>query len=402
MQSLNTEHSMYEYVESLPIFSTHEHHLTFDEAAQIDSLEKLLWRGYVAWSNTDFREKATRARFLDVICANSYFVWYEKALDDLFDFGGQITLSNWESISEKIAAALCDKSFHEDVFVNKCGYSRAILDAYWEPGSDNGRPDLYAPTFRINSFLFGNSLDASDHNGNNAQALYGKCTDLDEYLAMIDRVIGEMKPKGCIALKSALAYDRALDFREQSKRTADRVFGKPQSNVAPEELKAFGNFIFDHICELAAKHGLPLQNHTGLGRLGGSNPMNLIPMIEKHPETRFVLFHGGYPWTEEIAALLHNYGNVVADLCWLPAISTSAAERALHSLLEAAQDCSRITWGGDCWITTESYAHSLAARHVVARVLSEKTASGYLTRDRAKRIAQRILSENAKEIYGLS
>ncbi|MHB1458857.1 MAG: hypothetical protein ACYC0V_18250, partial [Armatimonadota bacterium] len=46
---------------------------------------------------------------------------------------------------------------------------------------------------------------------------------------------------------------------------------------------------------------MPFQNHTGLGKIAGSNPMNLVPMIEKHPETKFVLFHGGYPWTEQVA-----------------------------------------------------------------------------------------------------
>ena len=336
-----------------------------------------------------------------MVAGNSYFVWYEKALDALFHFGGEITEQNWDAISAQMAEAFIKPSFHEDVFKEKCRYERAITDSYWEPGSDLGRPDLYAPAFRINSFLYGGSMDASDHNGNNAQALYGECGSLDEYLAMIDRVIGEKKAAGCVCLKSALAYDRSLDFKPRSKRTAERVFGKPLSNVAPDELVAFGDFIFDHICGLAAKHGLPLQNHTGLGKLSGSNPMNLIPMIEKHLGTKFVLFHGGYPWVEEIAALSHNYANVYVDLCWLPVVCTSACERALHSLIEAARDGSRVTWGGDCWLVTESYAGSLAMRHVLGKVLSEKLADGYLTERRAQRLAERILSDNAKELYPL-
>lgn len=392
--------SLTEYVDSRPIISTHEHHQPFPPE-QETTLEWLFGSGYVGWCGVNLKRKSDRARFLDLICGNSYFVWYERALDALFDFGGRIDTRNWDAISEQTRQALTDRSFHEDVFANKCRYERAVVDCYWEPGSDNGRPDLYAPAFRINSFLYGNSLESQDHNGNNAQKLYGKCEYLDEYLEMMDRVIGEKKAAGCVALKSALAYDRALDFRSQSKRMAERVFGRPADNVAPEELKAFGNFVFDHVCELAAKHGLPLQNHTGLGRLGGSNPMNLIPMIEKHPDTKFVLFHGGYPWTEEIAALSHNYANVYADLCWLPTICTSAAERALHSLIEAARDSSRITWGGDCWWVTESYAQSMAARYVIARVLSEKVAAGYLTEPRARRLADRILHENAREIYGI-
>jgi len=388
-----------EYLDSLPVISTHEHHLKFppDEPA---TLERLFSRSYVAWGNVDFRVKANRARFLDANCGRSYFVWYEKALNDLFDFGGEITETNWDEISEKTSSALADKHFHERVFSEKCRYSWAIQDSYWDPGSDNSRPDLYAPTFRINSFVFSYSYDSVDHNSNNAQHLYGKCEDFDEYLGMIDRVIGEMKAKGCVALKSALAYDRPLDFREHNKADAAKVFGKSKADVSAGEEKVFGDFIFDYICELAAKYSLPFQNHTGLAKLSGSNPMNLIPMIEKHPETRFVLFHGGFPWTEETAALAHNYPNVVIDLCWLPAISTSAAERLLRTFLETAMDCSRITWGGDCWFVTESYGHLLAAKYVIAKVLSGKVNSGYLSRHRAERIAQRILSENAIEIYG--
>lgn len=394
--------SLQDHIDSLPIISTHEHHYCpYPPAEGKRGLEYLFRYSYVRWHEAPLSKKPDRAKFLDLMGANSYFVWYEKALDDLFGFGGEITVTNWDAVSGQIDAALAADGFHDEVFANKCRFTRAIVDAYWDPGSDNDRPDLYAPAFRVNSFLYGNCLESRDHNGNNAQALYGHCETLDEYLAMIDRVIAEKKAAGCVCLKSALAYDRALDFKPQSKRAAERVFGKPPSNVAPDELKAFGNFIFDHICELAAKHDLPLQNHTGLGKLGGSNPMNLIPMIEKHPDTKFVLFHGGYPWVEEIAALSHNYANVYADLCWLPVICTSAAEGALHSLIEAARDSARVTWGGDCWIVTESYAGSLAIRHILKKVLVEKVADGYLTEGRARRLAERILSENAKDLYGL-
>lgn len=392
--------SLFDYIDSLSIISTHEHHEPFPPKED-PSLELLFAKSYVGWCNADFLKQESRGYFLDLMCANSYFIWHERALDNLFNFGGRITEENWDSISEKVKAVLPDPKFHEFVYTSKCKYSRAILDAYWNPGSDNDRPDLYVPTFRINSFLYGNHPLSKDHNGNNAQILYGECKNLDEYLAMLDSTIGTMKAKGCVCLKSALAYDRALDFKEQSKKAAERVFMKPPNNVAPEELKIFGNYIFDHICTLALKHDLPIQNHTGLGRLGGSNPMNLIPMIEKHPHTKFVLFHGGYPWMDEICALAHNYHNVFVDLCWLPAISTSASERMLHSLLESARNSSCITWGGDCWMVTESYAYTLAIRQVLKKVLSEKIAEGYLTEERAKRLAERILFVNAKELYKL-
>jgi len=393
--------SLASHVDSLSIVSTHEHHRPFppEEAA---SLEYLFSFSYINWSGLDFSSPENRGAFLDLMAGKSYFVWYEKALDDLFDFGGEITVDNWDSISEKIAEAFGSRDFHEDVFANKCRYDRAILDAYWCPGSDNHRPDLYAPTFRINSFLYGNHFDSCDHNGHNAQHLYGACNDFDEYLAMTERTIADMKDRGCVALKSALAYDREICFKPESKRIVERIFRKPHQLTAPEELKCFGNFMFDYICTVAGQLDLPIQCHTGLAKLDGSHPMHLIPMIERHSGTKFVLMHGGYPWIEEIAALSHNYANVYADICWLPAISPSAAARALHSLIEAARDSSRITWGGDCWFVTESYGHSIAARTVLKGVLSEKVDSGYLSEPRAMRLAERILRVNAEELYGLS
>lgn len=394
-----------EYIDSLPIISTHEHHFSFhdaiDYAANPDALEKLFGQSYVAWANNDFKNKATRSRFLDLISGNSYFIWYEKALDDLFNFGGEITVENWDAVSDRIGAAYADPGFQEHVWKDKCCYTRAILDAYWAPGADNGRPDLYAPTFRVNSFFFGINSEMSDSNGYNAQRLYGTCGDLDEYSQMIDRVIREAKDRGCVALKSAIAYDRSLDFASQNRDIAAKAFGRPSDDITPDELNLFGNYVYDQICSAAARYELPFQNHTGLGKIAGSNPMNLIPMIEKHPHTKFVLFHGGYPWTEQLAGLSHNYYNVYTDICWLPAICTSAAKRLLHSLIETAKDSSRITWGGDSWLVTESYAQTLAARHVIKNVLSEKVADGYLSESRARRFAERILSINAKELYGL-
>lgn len=390
--------SLSEYVDSLPIISTHEHNRPFTLDAP-GTLETLFSSGYVGWMAASPASPDERKGFLQLVSGNSYFVWYEKALDALFDFGGQVTPENWDSISEKSSAALANPDFHEWVFREKCKYQRAILDAYWDPGSDNGRPDLYAPTLRVNCWLYGANMKLRDHNGNNAQVIYGKCADLDEYLARMESVIVEAKTRGAVALKSALAYDRPLSFQPRKKEDAGRVFGK--ESITPEELTIFGDFIYDEICRLAAKYELPFQNHVGLGKLPGTNPMNLVPIIERHQNTKFVLFHMGYPWVDEVIALSHNYLNVYPDLCWLPSIGTSAAVHAVHALIETAHDSRRACWGGDSWLVTESFAASLAMRWVLKKVLTEKVEYGYLTEARARDFAERILYKNAADLYRL-
>ena len=156
------------------------------------------------------------------------------------------------------------------------------------------------------------------------------------------------------------------------------------------------------ICEFAIEFDLPFQNHTGLGIISGSNPMNLEPVIARYPEIKFVLFHGGYPWCHEVGGLAHNYANVYPDLCWLPLISTTAATTALHEYLEVAQTSDRIAWGGDNWTSEESYGATLAYKHVVARMLTQKVHHGYFDMDEARILAERLFFRNARDIYTLN
>jgi hypothetical protein len=47
--------------------------------------------------------------------------------------------------------------------------------------------------------------------------------------------------------------------------------------------------------ELRARYDLPFQIHIGHRRIQGSNPMNLVDLIEAKARTKFILFHGGFP-----------------------------------------------------------------------------------------------------------
>lgn len=387
-----------DFIDRQPIISTHEHHQAFPPGEPC-TLEYLFQHSYVGWSGAQLASPEDRPRFLDLVSGSSYFIWHERAICDLFGMGKRVTPETWEAISSRCAAGLKDESFHRFILRDRMKCSAAILDAYWDPGGDNGRPDLYRPTLRINSFAYGRNLDMADHNGNNAQRLYGVQPDLSSYLAMASRVIGGAKARGCVALKSALAYDRHLLFTVRDRREVERSFGRAGLDPAADE--AFGDFMFDSICDLAEEHDMPLQVHVGMARLAGSNPMNLAPMIERHPGTKFVLFHMGYPWIDEVCALSHNYANVYPDLCWMPQIGTTAACRALHALIETGKDSSRVCWGGDSWLVTESYGAALAMRWVLKKVLAERIEAGWLTPQRAAAWAEGILWQNASNLYGI-
>src|SRR5262249_34212033 len=103
---------------------------------------------------------------------------------------------------------------------------------------------------------------------------------LDDYLMVLDKLFAFAKGKGAVCLKTTLAYERALDFANVPRDRAEKSFGKPRSQLTPAEVKEFEDFIFWRLVELSAKHELPFQIHTGDARIQGSNPMNLVDLIE--------------------------------------------------------------------------------------------------------------------------
>lgn len=398
---METYIELLEYSHTKPVINTHAHHQKDAFFAKF-SLSRLLRSSYVHWIGGNFGEDSeSRSHYLNRMRFNSYFVWLEKSLQQLYHVYERIDADSWDSFSLAITEAHSDHGFHLRVLRDLCHYTRIIQDSYWEPGSDNGHPDLFAPTLRVNMFMFGYSQEAADHNGHNAQTAFNQSIDdIDDYTAFMRDTIQAAKERGCVALKSALAYDRGLDFTEVSKDQAQKAFGTQGYEPAAADIKAFQDYVFFQQCMIAAELDLPFQIHTGLGQLHRTNPMQLQEAIAKHPETRFVLFHCGYPWLDETLGLLHVYPNVYPDLCWLPLISTSAAERMLHEMLEVTT-VDRICWGCDTWTAEESYGALLALRHVLASVLSQKIASGYLKLRDAKSIIDSILYRNARQLYRL-
>jgi hypothetical protein len=392
---------LYSFIQTLPVISTHSHHEK--DAFHTDlNLDSLLKKSYVYWCGAVFDSTPeSRRLFLEKVRFNSYFIWLEKALAQIYHFDDPITAGNWDRVSGLISAANKNGNHHLDLLTHWCKYEKIILDAYWNPGSDNNHPDLFAPTFRINMFLYGYSRKAADHNGNNPEAAYGiKTKDIDEYISCVRDIIVKKKREGCIALKSALAYDRGLNFSQASRERAQAALTAAEDAVTPEDIKAFGDYVFFEICKTAAELGLPVQCHTGLGALKETNAMQMREVIEKNPDTRFVLFHGGYPWLDDVLALTHFYKNVYPDICWLPIISTSAAERMIIELIEVST-IDKICWGCDTWTAEESAGALLAMRHALAGALSKMAADGYFSINSAKKAAENILYNNAKAIYKL-
>jgi hypothetical protein len=417
--------SIRDFVEQRSIVDVHEHHLPEVIQQREVNLLQLFQQSYAGWAlarpyclPSETREAdpmLTAAApttweslqpFLDHCGSNSFVRNLVRAIGELHGNGKtEITQDNWKAIDHAVCAAHRRPEWQQEI-LKRAGITMVITDAYNDPLLD-ARPALganYRSVMRINALALGWNPDSCDHNGNRAHELLkraGLAADsFDEYLAALEKLVDGMPARGQVALKNALAYDRDVCFDEPNQPLARNAWGK--ASPSTEERKAFGNFVVDHLCRLAAARDLPVQMHLGTGIIRGSHPLNVAGLIERHPRTRFLLMHLAYPWSRDLLGMAFVYRNIWLDLTWSFLLSPSHFKLALHEAIEILPDESRMMLGGDNWHVEETYGTMQTARRLIAEVLEEKVTGGYFSRETAERLARRILSENAREFFRLA
>jgi len=219
---------------------------------------------------------------------------------------------------------------------------------------------------------------------------------------------------GMVTVKTTLAYDRDLHFREVEESDAARDF---ESMMRSERLPAQGfrsrmvrpfrdleDHLFHHVVRLAEAHAIPMQIHTGLHAGNGnvvtnSNPTLLTNLFFLYPRARFDLFHISYPYQGELSVQAKLFPNVYADFCWAHIVSPSASRGALHEYLETVPVNKLLGFGGDYRYPELSYAHARMARSNIAQVLAEKTETGFCSEEEALQIGRMLLHDNPARLF---
>ncbi len=416
--------SIREFVGQLPIVDVHEHHLPEIILQREVNLVQLFQQSYAGWARARPYCLPSESRavdpmltaagptswealapFLDQSGANAFVRNLVRAVVELHGSGApEITRDNWQTLDAAVRAAHRRPEWRHEI-LNRARLTTVITDAYNDPLLDP-RPALganYRSVMRINSLALGWHPQARDHNGNRAHELLARvglgASSFDEYLAALEKLVAGMPARGQVALKNALAYDRDVNFDDPDERRARAAWG--QVAPPPAERKAFGDFIVDHLCRIAAAHDLPVQMHLGTGLLRGSHPLGVAGLIERHPRTRFLLMHLAYPWSRDLLGMAFVYRNIWLDLTWSFLLSPSHFKLALHEAIEVLPDETRLMLGGDNWHVEETYGAMQTARRLIAEVLEEKLAGGYFSDATAERLARRMLQDNARKFFRL-
>lgn len=343
----------------------------------------------------------------DTVRAASVYRYTLVALHDLYGVDFETaTDAEARQLSDRIFAHDRDPKWLHHVVTERANIELMFNDAYWNRLGFAKSYPWEVLVFNVTSLVDGyhpaNFPSPNDNPYLIAAKEGSRMETLDDYLAMLDRLFAKARQAGAVCLKSTLAYRRTLSFENVPKARASQAFGRPRNVLTAQEIKDFEDFVMWRLCELGAKYGLPLQIHTGHARIQGSNPMLLVDLMEANPQTKFILFHGGYPWVGEtgviVARALHKARNVWIDSNWLPILSYDVAKRSYHEWLDVVPS-DRIMWGGDSHHAVSIYGATAMTRRCLSEVLAERVMRGDLREEMAVDIGRRILRENALTLF---
>lgn len=326
-----------------------------------------------------------------------------RAVRDLYGID-DISESTYEEISRKIREAN-RPGWYRHVLKDRAGIEVSI--------SDIGRtgaaldPDLFRAVLRLDHFLLVPQGPASV-----AREQGAAIESLADWETALERAFVSAREKGFVGIKSAVAYERPLEFAAVDRAAAEAIFNQAKTLAAapgPADWtrhRALQDYMFGRIADLCARHDLPLQIHTGFffdtwRDVRQASPALLVPFIARHKTTRFVLMHAGYPYGSELLAMAKNLPNVTIDMSWAYIISPTFAHRFLNEAIETVPADKILAFGGDYEVPEGAYAHAMLCREVVAKVLTDKVNEGYWSEAEALRFARAILRENAIRTFRL-
>jgi predicted TIM-barrel fold metal-dependent hydrolase len=240
-------------------------------------------------------------------------------------------------------------------------------------------------------------------------------SSLDEYLKkVVTATLERQKQNGAVAVKFEAAYLRKLDFDDPDETRARATYTRFVRGGEPltADYKALQDFLFFYVAREAGRLGMAVHIHCisgagGFYRQSGSDPLLLEaafndPTLRK---TNFVVVHGGYPFTKEMASLMSK-PNVYADFS-AQTFFTYPRELSdiLRNWLESYPDKvlfgtdafsfgPAVDWGEVAWLSNTT------ARQALAMALTGMMNDGEITRARASELARMVLRDNAVRLYG--
>lgn len=238
--------------------------------------------------------------------------------------------------------------------------------------------------------------------------------DLAGYEDFLRRTLAGNQKRGGVAMKFEAAYFRSLYFSDPPREKAEALYAKYRAGGVPasEEYALFQDYIFRVLIGQAGKLKLPVHFHSAVGigdyfSLRQGHPLNLENVLRdpRYKEVKFVLIHGGYPYT--------------LDMIWLTAAKNVYTDSSLMGYYLYPSELKtilkqwislypeKILFASDAFPFNDAVGAEetfwlavRSARTALAAALAEMVSEGAVTEAKALELARLYLHDNAAKLYG--
>jgi uncharacterized protein len=400
-------------IDRIPIYDNHSH-ATFPDDSDMD-----------AQAASPDESSVLRLRE-----TNLEFVAGAKALFGYPYDDFQPEHAKWLIDKKKAAEAAGGTAYWDSILdklnIETCLANRVALAPYLDP-------KRFHWVFFVDSFLF--PLDNRDQTGKNPdmgvyiplqekvlhrymqqENVSSLPADLTGYEAFVRQTLADNQKKGGVAMKFEAAYFRSLYFSDPPREKAEAIYAKYHAGGVPsnEDYRIFQDYIFRVLIDQAGKLDLPVHFHSAVGigdyfSLRNGNPLNLENVLRdpRYAKTKFVLIHGGYPYTLEMIWLTAAK-NVYTDSSLVGYyVYPSELKNILKQWISLYPE--RIMFGSDAFPFNDAvgaeetfWLAAWSARTAAAAALAELVAEGAFNEEKAVELARMYLHDNAARLYGES
>jgi predicted TIM-barrel fold metal-dependent hydrolase len=238
------------------------------------------------------------------------------------------------------------------------------------------------------------------------QTAVDESKNFDDFVQRFDAAVEDaVKNKHAIAFKSIIAYRSGLNIQRPNEADVRKDYEISKATRS-RGVKSIRDWYVYRMIERAPKLGVAFHIHAGMGDIDvvfkHCSPMNLYDLLKDQAtwNTKIVLIHGGYPYSQESAFFANTLKNIYIDLSeMIPMASTlGAIEKTMH-ILDLAPT-TRVVYGSDGGNIPEiHWVGAKIGRQVLQEVLGNFVRVGVFDEEEAHEAAKLILAGNSKRIY---
>ncbi|HOK56553.1 MAG TPA: amidohydrolase family protein [bacterium] len=330
---------------------------------------------------------------------------YSKAvLLSLKKFYGfdDINDGNYYEISEKIKE-FNKKGIYKKVLRDTCKIKFALTQC----GTTETESEILIPLMPLNK---NGEMDTLENLTKSPYNEKNRIKAIDDLIEEYKKYILKSKENGAVGFKT-MAFPFGIPDRKKARDLFNRIMKgkikKIEAPVLPPSIigtNPIFDYVHDEIIKFVGEQNLVIAVHTGYwGDFRRLSPENFIPVLKRHPEVKFDIYHCGFPYVREALNLGKEYSNVYLNFAWTHIISQKFAIDALDECFDLIPVNKIIAFGGDYNLPVEKvYGHLVMAKEDVATVIAKRIKEKIMSFEDGFEVIKNIFFENPKNLYNLT